>query len=331
MKKFSHIYIEKAALDFPLTKKILDKFSASEIIEINSYTEIFNRNRQDFALQKASQKMILAIKKDEFLYSGSPYTPDFGYKHFYYNAMVLNCLYNCSYCYLQGMFNSGNLLIYLNGQDFIDAAVTKLQEVKSLYLCISYDTDLLAIENITNYCNDWIQACKENPGLIVECRTKSANYNAIAANQPVSNFILAWTISPEEITNQFEAKTPSLKARLSAIKKAISDGWQVRLCIDPVLLIDNWQRIYQNFIKQIFAEIDPASIQDLSIGSFRMNQEYFKKIKKFRNQEWIYNFPYQTEQEVLTYTEKQKDSIKTEIDAYLEAAGVEKEKRFYFF
>ena len=34
---------------------------------------------------------------------------------------MLNCIYDCKYCFLQGMFNSANYLVFVNYQDFFFA------------------------------------------------------------------------------------------------------------------------------------------------------------------------------------------------------------------
>ena len=31
---------------------------------------------------------------------------------------MLNCVYDCSYCFLQGMFNSANYLVFVNYEDY---------------------------------------------------------------------------------------------------------------------------------------------------------------------------------------------------------------------
>ena len=31
---------------------------------------------------------------------------------------MLNCIYDCNYCFLQGMFNSANYLVFVNYEDY---------------------------------------------------------------------------------------------------------------------------------------------------------------------------------------------------------------------
>jgi spore photoproduct lyase len=55
--KFSHIYIEEAALKHPVTQSILGRFPHAKTIEIGHYKDLFNRSNQNFQVQKSSQKL----------------------------------------------------------------------------------------------------------------------------------------------------------------------------------------------------------------------------------------------------------------------------------
>ena len=100
-------------LNILIHKAVLSKFKNNQVINIEKYTEILNRNQQDFKLQKLSPKLILAVKKDGFIYKGSDVLPSFGHNHFYYNSVIQNCIYDCDYCYLQGMYNSANIVVFV--------------------------------------------------------------------------------------------------------------------------------------------------------------------------------------------------------------------------
>ena len=116
---FSHIYLEKGAEEYSLTKLALDKFSKSKIIIIDHYKDFFNRSNQDFQVQKLSMNLILAKKSSPFLYPASEMVQEFGTPNVFYNTPILNCLYNCDYCFLQGMYNSGNMVLFVNEFDLI--------------------------------------------------------------------------------------------------------------------------------------------------------------------------------------------------------------------
>ncbi|XDD50392.1 radical SAM protein [Leptospira sp. WS92.C1] len=324
-KRFSHIYLEESAKDHPKTTEILSKFPNSHVIPIDSYKEVFNPSSQNFQTQKRSPKLILAKRKEQFLYSGSGVAPDFGYQFFYYNALVLNCLYNCSYCYLQGMYSSANLVVFVNNEDYIRETAEQLKLSKPLYLCISYDTDLLALENTLGYCKEWIEFANIHPDLIVELRTKSANFKSIARLKPTSNIILAWTLSPESVIAEHEPLTPRLSSRLKNIKEALEAGWQVRLCLDPILNVPKWKSIYSDFISRIFEQIPGDKLREISLGVFRMNSDYFKNSKKRRPDSYLFYLPMETHSFVKSYPEELEKEMFAHVEKELESF-VSKEK-----
>lgn len=280
-RHFSHIYLETEAARFPDARSLIKKFSNAVVIEIDDYKRVFNRTRQNFQAQKNSMKLILATKKDRLLYPGSDMSPSFGHAQFYYNTMVLNCIYNCDYCYLQGMYDSANLVVFVNSDDFFSAVESKLQD-HPVYLCISYDTDLLAFENVHPLCARWINFASTRPDLTVEIRTKSSNYKAIGHLHAVSNVILAWTLSPQAVTQTYEVQTPPLEQRLRSVESAIADGWRVRLCFDPVLAVKNWSNVYGDFLESLRLRVSWDKVYDVSVGTFRMNGGYLSKIKSAR-------------------------------------------------
>lgn len=298
MNNFSHIYIEKDAIDYPVTKEILRRFKNSSIIYINHYKDVFNRSRQNFMLQKRSQNLILAVKQSLFLYEGPDICQNFGHKNFYYASTILNCIYDCHYCYLQGLYPSANIVVFVNIDDFF-MEVDKFLYKEPIYLCVSYDTDLMALEGIIPYTSKWIRFAKARPKLLMEVRTKSANYKTIGDMEPLENVILAWTLSPKEIIECYEARTPALDVRLKAAKMAMDQGWNVRISIEPIINIKGWREIYRTFIEYIFAYLPSNAIYDINLGPFRMNREYFKTIYKFRADTDVFCLPMECKGDVV--------------------------------
>lgn len=308
-RKFSHIYVEERAREYPDTRRILSKFTNANVVFIDDFRALFNRHGQHFQIQKSSAKLILAVKPDQLLYPGSSYAPNFGATEFYYNTLILNCVYNCDYCYLQGMYTSGNIVIFVNHDDFLAAASALLEKTGSLYLCISYDTDLLAFENIIPNCRRWIKWAENKPGALIEIRTKSTNFAAIADLPPPQNTILAWTLSPSSVVTNHEKKTPSLNNRLLAINTALTAGWKVRICFDPILQVNNWKNVYQTMIDEVFSTLSAEKVFDFSIGVFRMNANYLERIRKARKDSPILFYPYTKQDQLFTYNDCESHEI----------------------
>jgi len=310
---FSHIYIESKAQGFNLTKKCIRNFPKAKIIEISDYKSIFNRPRQDFQTQKQSMKLILAIKKPPYIYKGTDILQDGGYKNFYYNTPMLNCLYNCSYCFLQGMYSSANIVVFVNEIDMQDAVkneiVKRVHKEQPLMLSISYNTDLMAFENILPITKNWIQFAKLNLDLNLEIRTKSGLYHSIKDIESSDQIVLAWTLSPDKVVRKYELNTPPLSKRISAIKLALKDGWKVRLCFDPILYYNNWENDYLELFNKVKSSLNLDQVLDITVGTFRMSNDYFNRIRKSKPNSGLFYQNYKNENGIVSIDSKKKNSI----------------------
>ena len=304
--RFSHIYVEKKILDNKNTLEILSKFKDAKIIKIDNYKEVFSSNNQDFHLQKLGQNLILASNKPNMIYEGAVVCEDFENDNFYYTSSIINCVYDCEYCYLQGVYSSGNIVIFVDIEKVFEEVEELYNKLKSLYLCVSYDTDLLAIENICSFSEKWYHFIKDKKDLKIELRTKSANIDKFLNLDVLDNFIIAFTLSPENIALKIEKYTASFKNRVKAIKELQNKGWKVRICIDPLIYTDDFEKNYSEMIEYLFSEIDKNKVIDVSIGVFRTSKEYLKKMRNQNKKSEILYYPFECIDGVYTYSDKLK-------------------------
>lgn len=278
-KQFSHIYIEEDAAGFPLTERICSFFPHAEKIFVQSYKEIFSRPRQSYSAQVNSRSLILAVKKDGLIYEGSVMCHDFDQRWFYYCTNVLNCIYDCEYCWLKGMYGTANLVIFVNTDDFLKETERLLKE-HPVYLCLSYENDLVPLENMTGLLKEWAEFTVSHPNLLTEIRTKCAD-REIWKRRPVSDRIIpAFTLSPDTVISAYEHGTPDLKKRIEAVNTAAEQGFHPRLCFDPVFAVKDWQKLYTEMIKDVMTNTGPEIIRDVSIGTFRLSRDYMKKMRR---------------------------------------------------
>jgi len=319
--RFSHIYVEKKILDNKNTLEILSKFRDAKIIEIDNYKEVFSSNNQDFHLQKLGQNLILASNKPNMIYEGAVVCEDFENDNFYYTSSIINCVYDCEYCYLQGVYSSGNIVIFVDIEKVFEEVEELYNKLKSLYLCVSYDTDLLAIENICSFSEKWYHFIKDKKDLKIELRTKSANIDKFLNLDVLDNFIIAFTLSPEKIALKNEKYTAGFKNRVKAIKELQNKGWKVRICIDPLIYTDDFEKNYSEMIEYLFSEIDKNKVIDVSIGVFRTSKEYLKKMRNQNKKSEILYYPFECTDGVYTYSDKLKsymiDFIKEKFLKYI--------------
>jgi spore photoproduct lyase len=318
---FSHIYVEEGAENFSMTADILKRLPSAEAVSVQDYKSVFNRSGQDFQAQKKSMKLIIAVKKDGFLYKATDVVQDAGYRNFMYTTPILNCLYNCRYCFLQGMYPSANLVVFVNDLDFFSSAAIAVNErsVKDepLLLSVSYSTDLLAFENVVPWTRKWMDFCESNTDIVIEVRTKSALFSAIKDENPSEQVLLAWTLSPEVVAEMYEWDAPPIDRRINAVQQAIEKGWKVRLCLDPVIPVPGWRKIYSDFIEKIKKDIPAEGIRDVTVGTFRMGKDFFKRARKRMPPSDVYYQNYEERNGVISLPESESAAVADKIKGQL--------------
>ena len=297
---FRHIYVEEALLQSPDVERVLRKFPKAKVIPIRHYKDVFNRKKQGRLAQSYSRKLILAKKEGQRLYDGAVVCQDFSESHFCYTSLLMNCPFHCAYCYLQGMYPSSNLVMFLNLEDYFVDCRKWIAEKGSLYLCISYDTDLLAMEGVYPYVEEFARFLNQENALRIEVRTKAGGEGLWRKMQrlPLSSegrkrMIFAFTLSPEEIIEEAEEGTARLSSRIFAIQKALEEGYLVRLCFDPMIYHPRWKELYGALLQEVFEKIPMEQIHDCSLGSFRISESYLKAMGKALPHSPHTQFPYE--------------------------------------
>ena len=296
------IYVEDEIQNHPKTKFILNKFKKSRIISINKYGEIFNKRNQNFRIQKANPCLILAHKKDNFVL---PAPEGFGIgssKNFYFSHMY-NCIYDCRYCFLQGMYSSANYVIFVNFEDF-DISIEKIIENNldsKVTFFSGYDCDSLALENVTGFAKHILPIFRKYPQIEIEFRTKSIQKEPFLSVKPMPNVILAYSLMPELMSNSLDNKAPSISKRIRVISELASKGWKIGLRFDPLIHGENWKELYQEHLENIYNNIFLDNLHSVSFGSLRFPKRMFKDIFKLYPHEPLFTSPFSHNNKMISY------------------------------
>ncbi|WP_150051333.1 MULTISPECIES: SPL family radical SAM protein [Methylomonas] len=296
------LYIEAAVAEHPRTLAIRKNFAQARIVECERYGEVFNPKAQNFRLQKRRPALILARKHHKWVLPAPPGYGIGGSRNYYFSHM-LNCLYDCRYCFLQGMLESANYVLFVNYEDFQQqirdiCAQTPQQPV---YFFSGYDCDSLALEPVTGFADNFLPLFDALPNAWLELRTKSTQIRSLTAREPVARCVVAFSLSPEGVAEKVEAKAPPLFKRLEAAAKLQRQGWQVGLRFDPLIYQQDYRRQYRALFEQVFARIDPARLHSVSLGVFRLPEAYFKKMHKLYPQERLFSGPLQAQAGMVSY------------------------------
>ncbi len=286
---FHAIYIEKDAVTTPLAQQICRRYPQLPHITCEHYGEIFNRKKQNFRIQKATPALILANKQNNYVH---PTPPGYGIGgvHNYYFSHMMNCIYDCRYCFLQGMYSSSHYVLFTNRENFYQEIESKCQAHpgRDVYFFSGYDCDSLALEPITGFAESSLDFFQKTPQAYLELRTKSTQIGFLLRKPPMHNVIIAFTLSPERVCREVEHRTPPLHRRLEAMKRLADAGWQLGLRFDPLMYSDNFESEYEEFFAQVFSTLPASSIHSITLGSMRFPKHIHKRMQKLYPEESLF-------------------------------------------
>lgn len=329
---FSVLYVEEAVADHPRTQKICAHFPKADVIPIRCYRDVFNRSRQEiggFWHDHAARALVIARQENIHIYPGAPMCQDHGHRRFYYASFVMNCLYDCEYCYLQGMYPSKMPVIFVNPEDVLEQIAgleATLEPSEEAYVSVSFDTDLCAFEGLLGFVDCIAKFAKEHPRILLEVRTKSAGTaipiveNAsLSEDMPPKNLRFAWSFSPEMVIDRFEHRTAGLEARLSGMTRAIRAGYVVRICFDPLLHIPGGQEAYELLVDRVMQTAQEAArsigrnmkdcVADVSVGPFRIGSDQLAGMRRVRTDSCIVLYPYEIEEHTARYPKEIEEAL----------------------
>ena len=305
------IYLEDGAENYPKTKDILARFPKAHVIPCKHYKEVFNPAGQSFRLQKKKPALILAKQTGKLVH---PIPPSYGVggTNNYYFSHLLNCLYDCRYCFLQGMYPSAHYLLFVNFEDF-EQEIKKVTNNNSdpSWFFSGYDCDSLALESVTGFAEHFLPFFDKLPNAWIELRTKSVATQVLQKMNPLSNAVVAFSFTPDEVSQQIEHGVPPVSSRIKAMKKLAEQGWKLGLRIDPLIHCQEFELRYHKLFEEIFKAVPEESIHSVSLGAFRMPSGFFKKIEKLYPEEPLLAGNWEKKDGMIAYQQEIESELKS--------------------
>jgi spore photoproduct lyase len=276
---FNTIYIEAQVADHPRTRDICARFPQAARVICKRHGEVFNPKSQNFRLQKRKPALILARKHDHRVLQTPAGYGIGGSTNFYFSHM-LNCLYDCRYCFLQGMYRSAHYVLYVNYEDFA-ADIDRTLETTANRTCwffSGYDCDSLALEPVSAFTQYFLPYFASRPRAHLELRTKSTQVRSLLHRTPLPNAVIAFSFTPAEMHQALEHRVPTIERRLEAMRQLQQAGWPLGLRFDPLIYQDDYRNQYRRLFRQVFSRLDTSRLHSVSLGTFRLPRPYFKNI-----------------------------------------------------
>ena len=142
------------------------------------------------------------------------------------------------------------------------------------------------------------------------------------------------SVNPKEIIQKVEMGTSQLEQRVEAINKLKEAGYKVGILIAPVILVDDWKKLYEELIIYLAQSLSDKVKQDVFFEVILMTYSYIhRKINEeaFPSAINLYNEELMTGRGKGKYTYKQ--DVRKEAEGYIKELLVKyfpKNKIIYF-
>ncbi len=313
---FSAVYFESEVRDHPRAKAILARFADLPQIECERFGKIFNRKSQNFRLQKQYPALILARKHGrKVLPAPAGYGFDADRSHYF--SHMLNCIYDCRYCFLQGMFRSAHCVLFVNYEDFAESILRQIAESGGRQVFYSgYDCDSLALDPVSKFAEFIVPFFAQLPEATLELRTKSTQISGLLRLPPTANCVTAMSFTTEDCAKRLEHGVPSIAKRVAALARLQQAGWPVAVRFEP-LLPEADPNAYAHLFELVFSRLDASRLHSTSTGLFRMPASYFRNTLKLYPDEPLFARETQTQNGVVSLKQPDQETWLAELEQTL--------------
>jgi len=282
------IFIDKSVADHPLTLKTLLQFPNTPVeynINIDEPIQRIQKTSSD-VFGAGKRNLILTRFKGSFLKKCPGISPGMVCCNYYVVNFFKNCLYDCSYCFLQDFLKNNPLLVaYVNVEDLLEELdrTFAAHPDRTFRVGTGELADSLALDEVIPYSQQLIPFFNQRANAVLELKTKSNCVKNLLTQNSTNNVIVSWSLNPQIIIDQEEKGTPNLEQRLEAARLCANKGYKIGIHLDPIIIFPDWERAYHGMIEKIFEVLSPSQIEWVSLGSFRYRMSLKKIINERHN------------------------------------------------
>lgn len=286
---WNKVYLENSIAQHPRALDIISKLKAEPIL-IDRYDEIWGQSKKPYLQKRDKLNLFLARKKGQLIKEAPDAYGQSGEPHFYF-IHAYNCIYECQYCYLQGYFNTPDIVLFINHEEIIAEMEKILSQNpgKKVWFHAGEFSDSLALTHITGELEIYHEFCNRNPNAIIELRTKSVNAKALEKLSPLPNLIVSFSLSPEKLAKKIDLKTPSVEARIKTMQQLHQNGFKIAAHFDPMIYTESFEEEYALLLDRM-KDLNSHLVY-LSLGVVRFTKDVYREVERNYPDSLIHSTP----------------------------------------
>ncbi len=268
------IYYEPQIFNYELGNYLKTKYSNIPWISIENHNNIpYFRSQSNKEFAKMKQNIIVGVRKTH------RYVVNHKISDYLVPYTSSGCVASCLYCYLVCNYNKCSYLrLFVNREQMLNKLIkTSQKSEKALTFEIGSNSDLILENTITNNLTWTIEKFAEEGCGFLTFPTKFDMVDSLLSLKHKGKTIIRVSVNPEEIIKKVEFGTSPLQNRIRAINKLCEAGYPVGLLIAPVIMIENWEKLYIELLDILQDNLSEKTKKHISVEVIFMTYSYVHK------------------------------------------------------
>ena len=269
------ISYEEKIKDYPLGKELLQKYVNKPKIIIENHNHIDElRLKPNTEFSNLKKHLIIGLRKTHH------YTPNHKISDFLVPYTSSGCTAMCLYCYLVCHFNKCSYLrLFVNREEMLEKMIKAVRKSsKPLTFEIGSNSDVVLENTITHNLEWTIENFANSQNGFITFPTKFDMVDSILHLKGKEKIIPRVSVNPREIIYKVEFGTSPLNERIIAINKLKEAGYSIGILIAPIILVENWEILYDTFLKELSEKLSDDVKQNVFFELIFMTYSYVHRM-----------------------------------------------------
>ena len=192
--------------------------------------------------------------------------------HFLELKWATGCPFSCAWCYLNGTLrfmprkSQPSVKPYEKIEHHVRTFLENVNGCGELLNTGELADSLMHEKNGDPFSKFIISLFQEQHRHKVLFLTKAKHIEHILDINGQKQAVMSFSLNADEVAKRFEKVAPPVAERIEAASKLSKAGYEVRIRIDPMVPVPNWQQQYLRLVDDVFAKFIPSRI---TLGSLR--------------------------------------------------------------
>jgi len=267
------IYLQEKAKEYPVTQKLLDKYSSAKITEVKSHWNIpeLNNNQELLPLWNKVKKEYLVIGvMNSMKFKDNGRSTDFVPP-----SIANGCAMACTYCYVARRKGYANpITTFVNIEEIkqsIENHLINLGPKTQPNQCdpkywtydIGCNNDASVDALISDNTKEMIEFFKQSNYGKATFATKYVNREMLSYD-PQQKTRIRFSLMPHHIAKLVDVRCSPIKERIQAINDFCEAGYEVHLNFSPIILYKDWPKDYSVLLQKIHESLSAKAKKQIA-------------------------------------------------------------------